>query len=256
MASLSKVALRHLGFSGLALTVDGATLYVDPPHAGEGPAVITWTERERISGVQQGEYKVAGHPAVLDWQRVGGVPLAPDGRVEFAGFSLRCTPFTPIPYATPPEALRKLRSAVISPRRAVERVRFALDRPRVLPLVLSVERAGVHVLLLSQALHRFSGDHFVDQLAVWAGSADLIVAGTDYDDEAATGQLLGRFKGKERVIADLTGPIRRLLGLPVRPLSLALASAPVGTSALPEGGVWRRNPVRFDTSGGVSPTGV
>lgn len=64
---------------------------------------------------------------------------------------------------------------------------------------------------------------------------DIVIAGSDYDDEAATGHLLGRFSAKQYIVADLIGPIRRKIGLPTRPLQTVLATAPPHTHALQEG---------------------
>jgi hypothetical protein len=92
------------------------------------------------------------------------------------------------------------------------------------------------VALLSQALHRFVRPADLAALVAWAGTVGLVVAGTDYDDEAAAGAMIGAFDARVRVLADLTGAIRRALGLPVRPLSVALAAAPPGTLLLEVGG--------------------
>jgi hypothetical protein len=119
-----------------------------------------------------------------------------------------------------------------------------------MPLVVRLDRGGVRVLVLGQALHRFLQDrpHDVRDLVVWAAAPPIpaltiALAGTDWEDERATGALIGEIRADVRVIADLTGPIRRRLGLPTRPLSAALAAAPVGTLALECGSVisrWER----------------
>lgn len=227
-----RIAVEHLGYSGLRLTLDGAALAVDAPRRVEVPLVVTWTERERVEGARLSEVPLAGAPAVLAWLGRTGTGVFDRFPVRFGGFRLIAREFAPIPYATLPEALRKTWSAVRSPRQAVHRVAFTLKRPDALPLVVRVERAGLRVALLSQALHRFVTPDQLAALVAWTGPVDLAVAGTDYDDEAATGTLLGAFDARDRVIADLTGPIRRDLRLPVRPLDLALAAAPAGTRAL------------------------
>ncbi len=242
--------MRHLGYSGLRLEWAGAAICVDPPTLpGDEPAVVTWTERERVSGVKAGTGRLAALPAVLAWLAREGVCLSEAGPVTVAGFRVRARAFEPIPYATPAEALRKTWSAARNPVLALGRLAFLRTRPKVPPVMLTLERGGVRVALLSQALHRFATPADVDAIARWASPADVVVAGTDYDDEGATGRMLSAFDAPHRVIADLTGPIRRKLGLPVRPLAVALADAPPGTMALEDGAE-----LLLDVSSGVDPS--
>jgi len=229
---VSGVRVRHLGYAGLALTwPDGAHLSVDPPTAQPGPVVVTWTERERVLGARAATGPLAADAVVAAWIGRSATTLA-DDPTALDVFVIRARPYRPIPYATPPEALRKTLSAVVGPLRAGRRLAFAVTRPRTPPLALTVDHAGLRVVLLGQALHRFTSEAEVDALVAWAGPAALVVAGTDYEDESATGTLLGRFDADLRVLADLTGTIRRELGLPVRPLEVALAAAPSGTRPL------------------------
>lgn len=229
------IRLEHLGHSGLRLRMGGGSLVVDAPQRVDDPVVVTWTERERVEGARAGKGPLAAAPAVLTWLGRAGTVLGESWPTSFHGFLLQARPFTPIPYATAPEALRKTWSAVRAPTRALGRVVFTLGRPDTPPLALTVERAGCRVALLSQALHRFLAPNDLAALALWAGPVDLVVAGTDYDDEAATGAMIGAFDARVRVLADLTGAIRRTLGLPVRPLDVALRAAPAGTLLLEVG---------------------
>ena len=94
-------------------------------------------------------------------------------------------------------------------------------------------------MLLGQALHRFLAPSERDALVSWAAAADVLIAGTDYDDEQATGTLLHAFDARICVVADLTGAIRRKLGLPVRPLRVAAAASPPGTRKIGPGDTLR-----------------
>lgn len=227
--------LTHLGYSGLSLQIGSSTLLVDPPTAPHAPTLVTWTERERVAGVRaRVPPLLAAAPAVLRWLDRPGVELA-EGPTLFAGWAVRAVPYPPIPYATPREALRKTFSALRSPRLALDRLRHTLRRPRTPPLAVEVSREGVRVAFLGQALHRFTSDEALEGFVRAFGGADLLVAGTDYDDEGATGRLACAFGARNTVIADLTGPIRRVLGLPTRPLTTVLATAPSGTRLLAEG---------------------
>lgn len=232
---MSRIALAHVGYAGLRLTwPDGAQLLVDPPAVGPGPVVVTWTERERVEGARAATGPLAAASAVLDWLGRRGIAL--DGAISTVGpFRVRARPYRPIPYATPPEALRKTITALFDPRRAARRLAFATTRPATPPLALAVDHMGLRAVLVGQALHRFTPTAEVDALAAWAGPAELVVAGTDYEDETATGTALARFPAATRVVADLTGTIRRELGLPVRPLQVAIAAAPAGTRRLGPG---------------------
>lgn len=230
-----RVELRALGYAGLELTVGGARLLVDPPVAVDGPVVVTWSEAERVAGARASTGPLAAAAGLVPWLGRPGVALG-EAPVDFAGFTLRARPYPPIPYATPPEALRKTASALRRPLRALRRVAFTLGRPAAGPQVVVVERGGERVVLLGQALHRFVPAAEVEAWAAWAGPATLVVAGTDFEDEAAAGAGLARFAAERRVVADLVGDIRRELGLPMRPLEVALAAAPPGTLALSPGG--------------------
>ena len=224
--------LRHLGWSGLGLRIGGAWLTIDPPAPTAEPTVVTWTEQERVAGAREGRGPLLADARVLVWLGRSGTTLHEGQPVEVQGFRVEARPYVPIPYATPREALRKTLSACRSPRQAFRRVRFTLGRPSAPPLALRVEREGVRVVLLGQALHRFLPAAELDGLVEWAGAHELLVAGTDFDDEAATGRQLGRFDAQTRVVADTVGQVRRLLHLPPPDLAAAIAAAPPGTHRL------------------------
>jgi hypothetical protein len=231
----NRLSLAHLGMSGLLVAVDDLTLAVDPPAPAAAPTVITWTERERVAGASTGAPVAASAP-ILAWLRREGTALTPGVPTPFAGWTITSFPYTPIPYATPTEALRKTLSAVRRPDRALGRLAHLARRPRGLPVALLVEGAGLRIGLLQQALHRFVTDQACGELANAMGPLHLLVAGTDFDDESATGQHMGRFDARHRVLADHIGPVRRALGLPTRPLAVSLADAPAGTQLLEVGG--------------------
>ncbi len=224
--------LDHLGYSGLRLTwPGGATVAVDPPAQVEGPVVLTWSEPERTRGARLGAGHVAAHPALLAALGIRGVHLG-SGTALLDGFALRAAAYRPIPYAVPAEAIRKARTALLRPRLAASRLWNTLRRPHDPPMVVELAHEGVRVLLLGQSLHRFADAR---QLAEQFVGADVAVAGTDFEDEEATGRLLAQFAARHNVLADLVGEVRRELGLPVRPLTASLGTAPPGTRALEPG---------------------
>lgn len=228
------ITLRHLGESGLRLGLGGVEVDVDPPRPGGRPVVLTWSEQERLGGARAA-VELAAAPELLRHLGRAGVPLIDGVQVAFAGLQLLPSAFPPIPYAVPAEALRKSLSALRRPAVAVGRLRHTLRRPPGPPLAVELRAPGLRVVLLQQALHRFTPAPVLRRLVERHGGADLLVAGTDYQDEQATGRLLRVFEARRLVLADLVGPVRRKLGLPVRPLAVAQAEAPAGTRTLEEG---------------------
>ena len=228
------VLVDHLGFSGLRLTwSDGAVLTLDPPNAETGPLALTWSEQERTAGVRVGaKGPIAADPRLLRWLRREGAPLS-ETAATLAGFELRAFPYTPIPWATPTEALRKTASGLRRPRLAVTRLAYTLRRPSDPPLILDIRRGGLRVVHLGQSLHRFLSPGDAAALVGQFGGADLLLAGTDFDDEGATGRLLGKFQPKRAIVVDLVGDVRRQLGLPTRPLTAVLPTAAPGLELLP-----------------------
>lgn len=226
--------IEHLGASGLRVRwSDGATLALDPPEVVQEPVVLTWSEQERTAGVRGGATgELAAHPDLLRWLGRDGTALNA-GDAIFGAFHLRTIPYTPIPWATPTEAVRKTLSGLRSPRLAVRRLRYTLRRPADPPLVVEVQHAGTRVLHVGQAIHRFQAELAALQERFFG--ADVLIAGTDFDDEAAVGAGLAGFGAKVNVIVDAVGAVRRILGLPTRPLSVSLTTAPPGTLLLEVG---------------------
>jgi hypothetical protein len=232
LAPPTGLVLEHLGMSGLRVCFpDGWHVAVDPPAPVVGPVVVTWSEAERVAGARQSSGPLAASPAVLDWLGLPGTSIV-DGGIDLDGTAVRAMSYVPIPYATPVEAMRKTRSAMKNPLRAGRRLAHTLRRPDAPPLAVELERAGVRVVLLGQSLHRFLPAFELLRLTRFFADATIVVAGTDYDDELATGSLLCAFDAGVCVVADLIGPVRRALDLPMRPVGLCLQTAPEGTLVL------------------------
>ena len=224
--------LDHLGESGLLATWDDACLAFDPPVPLGHPAVLTWSEQERVAGSRAPGHDLAAHPALLRFLGREGTALQPGSSHTFHAVRLRVAAYDPIPYAVPAEAVRKTLSALRDPRLAYRRLRHTLRRPGDPPLIVEASHGGVRLLHLGQSLHRFA---HVEALAREFGGAEVVVAGTDFEDEAATGRLLHAFGGRANVVADLVGTVRARLGLPNRDLATVLTTAPPGTRLLRPG---------------------
>ncbi len=225
--------IDHMGMSGLRLTLDDAVLCVDPPGRGPEPAIVSWTEAERVSGV--GDRALAALPAVLKWLERPGVALSLVGPVAVGPWQVAALPYTPIPYAVPAEAVRKTLIGLRRPGFAVRRLAHTLRRPKAPPVALRLDCGGVRVALCQQALHRFVGEADLDRLLRFFAGSTVAVASPDYEDEVACGRLLARLDAPQRVLVDSIGPVRRMLGLPTRPLSASVTGTPPGTLLVEDG---------------------
>ena len=229
--------LSHLGMSGLRLVHRGQALAIDPPASAPEPAILTWSEAERVSGKDR--RRIAALPGVLAWLGGGGIPLDLEKTVIVAEIEVATLAYRPIPYATPPEALRKTLIGLRRPRFTAQRLAHTLRRPKDQPVALRLHWGPWRIALMQQALHRFVDEAELARLQAFTAGCDLAVASPDYEDEAACGRLLGELGTPLRVLTDSIGPVRRMLGLPTRALESSLESAPSGTLLLQEGGSLR-----------------
>lgn len=225
---MEPLLLTHLGESGLRLQSGPWTLFVDPPDPVKGPALITWSETERLRGLRP-ENPVIAHPTLVDW--LGrGERLVEGGEVAFAGMLFQGCAYQPIPWATPIEAARKTWSGLRHPLQAAQRLRRTLRRPADPPMVVQVQLGAWRVLLAGQSLHRFAPE-LPATLSARFSMANVVIAGTDFDDEAATGRGFAAFGG-QRVLVDLIGEVRERLLLPPPRIAHTVGVAPPGTLLL------------------------
>ncbi len=231
-----ELRIDHLGMSGLRLLLDGEPLRVDPPAASREPALLTWTEAERVAGAGPGSGRVLAPPAVLSWLGRPGIALTPRTPVQLGDLTLAVRPYRPIPYATPAEAWRKTRIALAHPGRAARRLAFTLRRPPVDPVCVRLDWKGVRIALCQQALHRFVQDDEAEAIFAFFHGADVALASPDFEDEQACGELLGRLGAAQLVLVDSIGPVRRMLGLPTRPLHCSQVAGAAAARLLEDGG--------------------
>jgi hypothetical protein len=233
-----QLTLQHLGMSGLRLTLDGKSVCVDPPAAVPGEtAILTWSEAERVAGVQ-GAKTVLAHPDILTWLGISGLALTETAPVTLGSLAVSVMAYRPIPYATPPEAMRKTLLGLRRPRFAIRRLVHTLSRPSAPPLALRLDWSGLRIGLCQQALHRFVDANEANQLQAFFSDCDVAIASPDFEYEAACGRLLGELGARHSVLIDSIGPVRRMLGLPTRPLRTSLATAPEGTVLVEDGEGW------------------
>jgi hypothetical protein len=219
------VRLAHLGGPGLRVELEGGlALAIDPPHdPGEVAAILCcWNEAERLQGALEATRsgrrpRVVALPAITAW--LGEVEAMP-APVEVGGVRIEAEPYRPVPWATAPEALRKLGSSLRGPLRAARRLATRARLPSAPPVALRLTLPDGRVLVhLSCALHRGTPHDWVARVAATWGGADWLVAGWDYGEELAFRGCIRAFQPRTLVLADLVGDVRRGLGMPCDLLS-------------------------------------
>ncbi len=222
---LAPSALRivHTGCAGLRLELGTGTVVAIDPATDPGPVdavVITWNERERLQGALEAvrggrRPRIAARPEILTWLAREGALEALDLATPLGGLALEAQAYQPVPYATPAEGLRKLRSGLLSPARAAQRLATRARLPRcppvVLRLVLPDGRTLVH---LNCALHRDTPDPWLADLAARWGGADWLLTSWDFDEDRAFEQRVPAMDARCVVITDLVNEVRDQLDLP------------------------------------------
>lgn len=222
--------LVHTGCAGLRLELPDLTVAIDPA-SDPGPVdliLLTWNERERLRGTREAvragrRPRVAAQPAILDWLAAQGALEALDLAGAPAGLAIEARSYQPVPYATPAEGLRKLRSAVLDPVRALDRLaartRLPSCPPVALRLTLPDGRSLVH---LNCALHRWTPARWLEETAEAWADAEWVLASWDYDEGPPFEERIVAFSGRHLVLTDLVGEVRRDLGLPVETRSMLM----------------------------------
>ncbi len=211
---------------------EGAPLVFDPPPRAalppgspaadpEAVALITWQDLGRVAGTRRAAAagarpRVVAAPEVARW--LGDV--RPETAEVIEGVRVEALPYTPIPWATPTEALRKLTAALRHPLRAGGRVARRLHRPAAPPRAYQLTFPDrTRLVHLGCALHANTDPAWLDEARARFGGADWMLAGVDYEDEAAVLELLPSFRPRLLLLTDLINAERASLGLPTRLLT-------------------------------------
>lgn len=222
-----RLRLVHEGHSSIRVERPGRWFRFVPfesPAAGE-QCVLTWNELERAQGVlkaiEQGlNPQVVASAPLRGWLEDKGKVQAQAPGASIDGVQVEAMEYTPIPYATPPEALRKTRAALLNPAMAARRLFNRVGLPKAQPLVVQLTfEDGSRLLHLNCALHRDTPQDWLKQARERFAGADWIIVGIDYDEDEAVLELLPGFEGKLVLVADLVNDARRRLGLPTRILT-------------------------------------
>jgi hypothetical protein len=224
-----RLRLEHEGFASVRVERKGRTLRFDPvvPPDGDDIVVLTRAWPEHLDATAQAiaagvRPTVVAEPEVLSWLSRKGELDGHRAPVTLDGLSIETLAYTPIPYAEGAEALRKVRSALVRPDRAVRRLARRVRQPKAEPVVVQVTLPdGGRLLHLNLALHGGMPDAWLDEAAARFGGADWIVVGIDYGHDDAVLQRIQRFGDGRIMFTDLLNDSRQAVGMPINLLTPA-----------------------------------
>jgi hypothetical protein len=222
-----RLRLKHLGRATVLAERPGRQLLFDPWEAPEGTPlmVITGEECDRLLGVSAAVGadtwpEVVANQEVLHWLGERGELTGQLPPIQVDGMAFETEPYTPIPWATPTEALRKAWSGLRRPDLAASRLRRKLARPGSRPQVMEVTLPdGGRLLHLGCALSSFLPDEELHRLVKRFAGADWLIVGTNYQEQQAVFDRLPAFEAKVVLVTDLHNEIRRELGMPTELLT-------------------------------------
>ena len=218
-----RLRLSHDGAAALRVEHAGGTLRFDPlvaPEEGE-ICVLTWNETERLQGVLEAVKAgrrpiVMAQESILAWLGGFGEVEGREPTGENGGLTIGSAGYTPVPYATPAEGLRKLKSALTNPVRAVSRLRKRAQLPDCEPSIFQLQLpTGERLLHLNCSLHRWTDSAWLEEQAERFGKADWTIVGVDYEECDAVCELIGYFSPQTLLVTDLVNDVRTRLGLPI-----------------------------------------
>lgn len=222
-----KLRLEHEGRASVRVEWPGRTVRFDPLAAPQGPGVeagdliiCTWNWPEHLdavaAAVRAGDRPtVLGEPEVLAWLAGQGPIDAHRAPVTLDGLSIETRTYTPIPYATPSEAVHKVRSALLRPDRAAGRLLKKARMPRVEPIIVQLTfPTGERLLHLNLSLHSRTPAPWLDDVSERFKGAHTVIVGVDHGEDHAVLERLERFEPGRVLFTDLISETRRALGLP------------------------------------------
>lgn len=228
-ASPYRLRMEHEGLLSLKLEGPGPILRFDPrqPPDDDDLVVLTWDWPEHLHATaeafRQGRRPIVIAPEpVLTWLVDQGAPrqLLRDPPATVAGLTVETWSYTPIPYADPPEAMRKIRSVLLRPDRALRRLKLKSGLPTSQPQVVQLTLPdGGRLVHLNLSLHGGTPTTWLDTMAARLHGADWLLLGSDFGEQAATAALLPRFGAARILLVDLLGEVRRSIGMPTELLT-------------------------------------
>ncbi|MCB9792871.1 MAG: hypothetical protein H6741_09105 [Alphaproteobacteria bacterium] len=222
-----RLRLEHEGHASIRVERRGRWFRFDPhsPPDPDDVSVVTWVELERARGVaaaiREGKRPtVVATPDVRAWLHGKGEvdDHTPGGKHD--GVLVEAIEYTPIPYATPPEAARKVRAALRHPAMAANRIAKRLQLPRTKPIVAQLTFPdGGRLLHLNCSLHLDTDIEWLRRAQDRFRGADWMIVGADYEHEAALLEKVPGFEAGVVLVADLVNETRRQIGMPVNILT-------------------------------------
>jgi len=218
--------VTHLGGAAIQIEHAGDTLIFDPPvQDGDFVSLVTWQDLGRLEGVRRavadGRHpRVVAGPEVLAWLGKQGSIQALEAPLVVEGVRVSSEPYEPIPWATPREAARKVRAALLNPLAAGERVARRLSRPTGQPRVYELAFPdGARLVHLGCALHKGVDPAWITAAQERYGGADWMIVGVDFEEEDAVLEHLPGFNPGVLLLTDLLNAERAAVGLPTRLLT-------------------------------------
>ncbi len=222
--SAHRLRVVHEGLLSLCLERRGRPVRFNPRHppAAGDIVVLDWCWPEHLRAAQAAaaagqRFDVVAPEAVGRWLVDQGLPAdrVHGSGCRIDGVSFDQQPYQPIPWATPIEGVRKLRSAVVQPARAARRLASHRGLPSCAPQVTALRLAdGGRLLHLNLSLHRGTPDDWLSRLADAQGGADWVLVGCDFEEDAAIAARLPRLAARTILVVDLVGEVRRAIGMP------------------------------------------
>lgn len=216
-----RLRIGHEGYSSIRVERPGRFFRFDPrkPPGPTDVTVLTWVEPERTMGLRAAMAAgaapaVVATPPVRTWlHSLGKVEdQSPGGRIDRV--LVEALEYRPVPYATPPEALRKTRAALLNPLMAARRLGTRARLPTCNPIAVQLTLPdGGRLLHLNCALHRDTDPEWLARAAERFGGADWTIVGVDFGEDEAVAELLPRFAPRQVLVADLLNDARRDIGL-------------------------------------------
>lgn len=222
-----RLRLKHLGHAAISVERPRRHLVFDPveaPTAGE-LIVLTGEESDRLLGataaVEAGTTpEIVASQKLIHWLGERGELIGQLPPIQVDGLAFDVVPYTPIPYATPAEAVRKAWSGLRHPDRAARRIKRKLARPGSQPLVVQITLPdGGRLVHLGCALSSFLPEDERRRLVQRFVGADWIIVGCDYGEQDAVLAALPAFEARVVLVTDLINQGRRSLGMPTELLT-------------------------------------
>ncbi len=219
--------LRHLGRAAIAVECPTGELLFDPFEAPQSPSLVLLTgeESDRLEGAEAAvvagnQPEILAAQGLLDWLGSLGDLTGYLPPVQVRGVGIEAMPYTPIPYATPAEAVRKVWSGLRRPDLAAQRLRRRAGRPGTDPVVVALTFPnGSRLVHLGCALHGGTPPGELDRLVQSFGGADWLLVGADFAEQEAVEALVPRFEAGVVLVTDFHNEVRRLLGMPTELLT-------------------------------------